>query len=173
MKSNQKQLKSKARDNSIQLKNNQLKDDGTKSKVLLKDALNKSIESYSNSFNTFTKNELKQLVTKEKETDFKKLSQKIFFDGFGFLKKYGTSYMFLKNLVANKISINRVNDDQRNFVFNLMKGYNVSSFFKKSEIKDFDNKNLYEKNKLKALEILLECERSTEGVKKFFPKKFQ
>ena len=108
-----------------------MKDDGTKSKVLLKDALNKSIESYSNSFNTFTKNELKQLVTKEKETDFKKLSQEIFFDGFGFLKKYGTSYMFLKNLVANKISINRVNDDQRNFVFNLMKGYNVSSFFKK------------------------------------------
>ena len=131
MKSNQKQLKSKARDNQIQLKNNQLKDDGTKSKVLLKDALNKSIESYSNSFNTFTKNELKQLVTKEKETDFKKLSQEIFFDGFGFLKKYGTSYTFLKNLVANKISINRVNDDQRNFVFNLMKGYNVSSFFKK------------------------------------------
>ena len=108
-----------------------MKDDGTKSKVLLKDALNKSIESYSNSFNTFTKNELKQLVTKEKDTDFKKLSQEIFFDGFSFLKTYGTSYMFLKSLVANKISINKVNDDQRNFVFNLMKGYNVSSFFKK------------------------------------------
>ena len=78
--------------------------------------------------------------------------------------------MFLKNFVANKISIKTVNDDQRDFVFNLMKGYNVNSFFKKSGIKDLDNRNLYEKSKRKALDILLECEKSTEGIKKFFPK---
>ena len=78
--------------------------------------------------------------------------------------------MFLKNFVANKISIKTVNDDQRDFVFNLMKGYNVNSFFKKSGIKDLDNRNLYEKSKHKALDILLECEKSTEGIKKFFPK---
>ena len=78
--------------------------------------------------------------------------------------------MFLKNFVANKISIKTVNDDQRDFVFNLMKGYNVNSFFKKCGIKDLDNRNLYEKSKRKALDILLECEKSTEGIKKFFPK---
>ena len=79
--------------------------------------------------------------------------------------------MFLKYFVANKISIKTVNDDQRDFVFNLMKGYNVNSFFKKSGIKDLDNRNLYEKSKRKALDILLECEKSREGIKKFFPKK--
>ena len=42
--------------------------------------------------------------------------------------------MLLKNLVAKKPGMNTVNDDQRNFVFDLMKGYNVSNFFKKSEI---------------------------------------
>ena len=73
--------------------------------------------------------------------------------------------MLLKNLVANKLSINTVND-QRDLVFNLMKGYSVSSFFKKSETKDLDNRNLYEKSKRKALDILLECEKSTEGIKK-------
>ena len=57
------------------------------------------------SFSTFTKNELKHLAIKKNGIDYKKLSQDIFFDGFSFLKKYGTPYMLLKNLVANKISI--------------------------------------------------------------------
>ena len=80
--------------------------------------------------------------------------------------------MLLKNLVTNKIRINTVNDDQKNFVFNLMKGYNARIFFKKSEIRDLDNTNLYEKSKLKAFDILLECERSEEKIKKFFLKEF-
>ena len=74
--------------------------------------------------------------------------------------------------MADKISINTANHDQRDFVFDLMKGHNMSSIFKKSKIKDFDNRNLYEKNKLKALEILLKCEKGAEGVKKAFPKKY-
>ena len=49
----------------------------------------------------------------------------MFFDGFSFLKKYGTPCIPLKNLVANKIIIKTVNYD-------LMKGYNVSSFFQKT-----------------------------------------
>ena len=69
---------------------------------------------------------------KKKDIDYKKLSQDVFFDGFSFLKKYGTPYILLKNLVANKISIKPVSDDQRDLVFNLMKGYNVSSFFQKT-----------------------------------------
>ena len=58
--------------------------------------------------------------------------------------------MLSKNLVTNKLSMNSVNDDQRDFVFDLMKGYNVSSFFKKSETKDLSNRNFYEKSKLKV-----------------------
>ena len=99
------------------------------------------------SFSTFIKNELKQLGTKGKDIDYKKLLQEIYFGGFSFLKKYGTPYVFLKNLVANKISISAVNDEQRDFVFDLMRGYNVSSLFqKKRETKDFDNRLLYEKS---------------------------
>ena len=136
-------------------KNNQLKDDETKSVVLLKDGLEELIKSYPTSFITFVKNELKQLKTKEKDIDYKKLSQEIFFDGVSFLEKCGTPYMLLKNLVANETSMSTVNDDQKDFMFNLMKGYNASSFFKKSETRDLDNKNLYEKSKSKALDVLL------------------
>ena len=78
-----------------------------------------------------------------------------------------------KKIVANKININTVNDDQRDFVFNLMKGYNTSSFFKKSATKDLDNRNLYEKSKRKALDIPLECEKSTKEIKEFLPRRFQ
>ena len=70
------------------------------------------------------------------------------------------------------ISTNTANDDQRDFVFNLMKGYNISSFFKKSKTRDLDKKNLYEKSRFKALEILLKCEKNVEEIKKFFPKRF-
>ena len=53
-----------------------------------------------------------------------------------------------------------------------MKGYNISSFFKKSETRDVDKKNLYENSRFKALEILLECEKNVEGIKSFLPKRF-
>ena len=69
------------------IKNNRLKDDGTKSIVLLKDGLEELIESYPMSFSTFIKNELKQLGTKEKDIDYKKLLQEIFFGGFSFFRK--------------------------------------------------------------------------------------
>ena len=148
--------------------NNQLKDDKTKNVILLKDGLKELTGSYPNFFNTFTKNELKQLATKEEDIDYKKLSQEIFFYGFNFLEKYSTPYKFLKNLIANKISINIANDDQKNFVFNLMKGYNVSSFFTKSDIRDLSERNLYEKSRSKAFEILLKCEKSVKKDKKNF-----
>ena len=75
----------------------------------------------------------------------------------------------LKNSIASKISINIANDDQRDFVFNLMKGYNVSSFINRS--KDLDKKNLYEKIRPKAIEILLECEKKCRRDKKVASKK--
>ena len=83
-------------------------------------------------------------------------------------------YMLLKNLVANKISINTANNDRKDFVFNLMKGYNITSFFSvKKDIKNLSEENMYQKADLKALEILLECEKSVAGIKKFLPKIFK
>ena len=55
-----------------------MKDDGTKSKVLLKDGLKELIESYPDSFRTFVKSELKQLATSDENIDYKKLPQDIF-----------------------------------------------------------------------------------------------
>ena len=47
-------------------------------------------------------------------------------------------------------------------------------FSKKRENKDLNSRNLYKKSKLKELDILLECEKSTEGIKKsFFQKDFK
>ena len=89
---------------------------------------------------------------------------------FFLLKKYSTPYILLKNSVASKTNINTVNDDEKDIVFDLMKAYNVSSFLKK--VKLANDWNLYEKNKLKALDIILKCEKSTEGIKKFLPKGF-
>ena len=60
------------------------------------------------SFSTFVKNELKQLATKEKDIDYKR----DFYLSLQFFEK--TPYMLLKNLVANKISINTANDDLKN-----------------------------------------------------------
>ena len=50
-----------------------------------------------------------------------------------------------------------------------MKGYNVSSFINGG--KDLDKKNLYEKIRPKAIEILLECEKKCRRDKKAPSKK--
>ena len=148
-----------------------LKDDKAKNKTLLKDELKELIESYPNFF-LCVKSELKQLATIE-NIDYKMLPQEIYFDGFSFFKRYSNPYILLKNLMTNKTSMNMVNDDQIDFVFDLTKGYNVSSFFKKSKTKDLDNRNLYERSKFKANDILLKCEKSTEGIKRFLAKRFK
>ena len=69
-----------------------------------------------------------------------------FLEGFSFVKRYSKPYILTNNLMPSKISINTVNDDQRKFVLDLMKGYNVSIFFKNIETKDLDIRNLYEKS---------------------------
>ena len=150
-----------------------MKDDETKNIVLLKDGFKELIESYPSMFDTFMKNEMRQLAAKEKHIDYKKLSQDILSYGFNFLERYDTPYRFLENLIAKEINIiNSANDDQGKFLSNPMKVYNVSSFFTKSKIRDLGEKNFFEKTELKAFEILLKCEKSVEGIKKFLPKRF-
>ena len=53
-----------------------------------------------------------------------------------------------------------------------MKGYNVSSFFTASEIRDLSKRNLHEKSRSKAFQILLKCEKNVKEIKKTFPKRF-
>ena len=134
-------------------KKNQLKDYEAKNVVLLKDRLKELIESYPSTFITFVRNEVIELAAKEEDIDYKKLSQEIFSNGFNFLERYGTPSKFLKNLIADKISINTANDDQRDFVGNLMKGFNISSFLQKSETRDLGKKNLHEKIGSKHLRL--------------------
>ena len=43
----------------------------------------------------------------------------------------------------------------------------------KSEIRYLDEKKLHEKSRLKAFKILLKCEKSKDGIKKFLPKRFK
>ena len=83
------------------------------------------------------KSELKQLATSEENIDYNKLSQELFLMALVFFKRYSKPYIVFKNLLANKIGRNTVNDDQRDFVFDQMKGYNVSNFLRKSETKNF------------------------------------
>ena len=46
-------------------------------------------------------------------------------------------------------------------------------FYKEKEVKDLNEWNFYEKGKIKALEILLKCEKSVAEINKFFPKRFK
>ena len=46
-------------------------------------------------------------------------------------------------------------------------------FYKEKEIKDLNEWNFYEKGTIKALEILLKCEKSVTEINKFFPKRFK
>ena len=63
------------------------------------------------------------LLKRQKNTEGKNEEQ---------LKAIEDQRKVFKNLIADKISINTANEYQNNFVFNLIKGYNVSSFFKRS-----------------------------------------
>ena len=101
-------------------KNDNFKDDKAKNKAVLKDGLKELIKSYPDSFSNFVKSELKQLPTSEENIDYKRLSEEIFLDGFSFF--LSKAYILLKNLVGNKIGVNTVNDDQRDFVFDVVKG---------------------------------------------------
>ena len=67
-------------------KNYQLKDDETKKCSTLKRWIEKiNCITYRSTFNTFVRNEVRELAAKEEDIDYKKLSQEIFSYGFNFL----------------------------------------------------------------------------------------
>ena len=49
-----------------------------------------------------------------------------------FLKKYGTLYSLLEDLVTRKMTVNNANADQISFRINLMHGYNGCNFGNKA-----------------------------------------
>ena len=100
----------------------------------LKDELDKLFEMYSNSLDKESKNSLKTLAKNENKINYKNLSYKILLpDGkvhiFNFLKKYGTLFSLLEDLITRKMSINSANADQISFAINLMHGYNEQDLF--------------------------------------------
>ena len=56
-----------------------MKDNEKKNVILLKGGLKELIESYPSTFNTFLRNEVRELATKEEDIDYKILSQETFF----------------------------------------------------------------------------------------------
>ena len=59
------------------------------------------------------------------------------------LKKYGTLYDLLENLVTNKININKANADQLHLIINLMQGYSFGKeIIDKKKSDSWDNKAL-------------------------------
>ena len=73
----------------------------------------------------------------ENKIKYKELSHKILFteeDNFryneiDFLKKYGTLYNLLDNLLSSKITKSKANADQTSFIISLMNGYDENDLF--------------------------------------------
>ena len=104
--------------------------------VYLENKIDELFEMYPNSFNSKSKISLKALVKNENKINYKNLSyKKLFpwgkFHGISFLKKYGTLYSLLKDLVTRKTTVRSANADQISFMINLMHGYNDWNFDKK------------------------------------------
>ena len=55
------------------------------------------------------------------------------FHEISFLKKYGSLYSLLKNLVTRKTTVNSGNIDKIFFIINVMHGYNDSNFDNKTK----------------------------------------
>ena len=84
---------------------------------------------YPSSFNEQSKSSLKTFAKNENKINYKNLSYKVLlpdtkFYEISFLKKYGTLYSLLEDLVTRKMIADSVNADQISFVINLMHGYN-------------------------------------------------
>ena len=84
-------------------------------------------KTYPNSFNSKSKASLETLVKNESKINYKTFSYKILFPDGKFhkissLKKYGTLYSLIIDLVTRKTTVNSANADQISFIINLMHG---------------------------------------------------
>ena len=110
---------------------------------------------YSKSFNKQSETSLKTLAKTEVNIKYNNLSYKIFlldgtFHEISFLKKYGSLYSLLENLVNRKTDVNNANADQISFIINQMHGYKDQDLFDKKTmgIEFFHNTILTKQKKL-------------------------
>ena len=84
---------------------------------------------YIKSFNKQSQTLVKTITKNENKINYNNLSYKILlldntFHEVSFLKKYGSFYSLLENLVTRKTTVNNANVNQISFKINLMHGYN-------------------------------------------------
>ena len=90
-----------------------------------------------------------------------------------FLKKYGTFFSLLEDLVTRKVTVNSVNADQMFLIINLMHIYNDWDFDKKTQI-DLERGRSHSIVLAKANDVFLDTKQNLKkGIKSFFPKKFK
>ena len=95
--------------------------------VYLENKINELFKIYPKSFNKQSETSLKALAKIEVNIKYNNLSYKIFllkgtFHEISFLKKYGSLYSLLENLVTRKTDVNNANADQISFIINQMHG---------------------------------------------------
>ena len=99
--------------------------------VYLEDEIDGLFERYPNSFTNKTKTSLKTLPKNENRTDYNNLSFSGKFHKTNFLKKYGTFYSLLKDLLTNEMTLVNAIDAQINFINDpILSGYNELDFNK-------------------------------------------
>ena len=105
--------------------------------VYLEYKINELFEIYPKSFNKQSKSLSGKNAVTENKINYKNLFYKTLlvdgtFQEIIFLKKYGTLYSLLENLLSKKTTVDSANADQISFIINLIHGYNVRSFDKKT-----------------------------------------
>ena len=125
--------------------------------VYLKDKIDRLFEMYRNSF--VEKVELLNTLAKnEKKINYKSLSYEIILRNgkvheFSFLKKYGTLYSLMEDLVTKKMTVNSADADQISFISNLMHGYDDWDLF---YMKTLGSGVFYNRAFTKAKEVFLD-----------------
>ena len=84
---------------------------------------------------------VKKLATDEDRINYEDLSYRILFyeetsvksHEINFLKKYGTLYSLLEDLVSSKITVDIANTDQISFIIHLTHGYENDHFLIKKQ----------------------------------------
>ena len=110
--------------------------------VYLRKRLDQLFKTCPESFDNQSKILLERLAKNENKISYGDLPHKILFSDarfpeINFLKKYGTLYSLLKDLVTKKMTVNNANADQISFIINLMHGYKEEHMFDKEVTNDF------------------------------------
>ena len=146
--------------------------------MYLEDEMNKLFEMYPKSFDKESKSLLNTLAKNGNKINYKNLSyKKLFFDGrfheISFLNKNGTLYSLLKDVATRKTTVDIANADQNSFIHNLMHGYNVWDFDKKTKIKSTGDGS-HSTTLAIADDVFLNSNKIfKKGIKSFFPTKYR